>query len=77
LHFNLIGLTEHQIFLKEIGMNKDQVKGRAKEVKGKIKEVAGRVSGSVKTEAKGMAEKTAGKVQAAYGDTKDRMSKGR
>ena len=57
-------------------MNKDQVKGRVKEVKGKIKEVAGRVAGNVKTEAKGMAEKTAGKVQAAYGDSKDRMSKG-
>lgn len=56
-------------------MNKDQVKGRVKEAKGKIKEVAGRVTGNVKTEAKGMSEKTAGKVQAAYGDTKDRMGK--
>jgi uncharacterized protein YjbJ (UPF0337 family) len=57
-------------------MNKDQVKGRVKEVKGKVKEVAGRVTGSLKTEAKGIAEKTAGKVQAAYGDTKDRLNKG-
>ena len=58
-------------------MNKDQVKGRAKEVKGKIKEVAGKIVGNTRTEAKGMAEKTAGKVQAAYGDTKEQLKKGR
>jgi uncharacterized protein YjbJ (UPF0337 family) len=58
-------------------MNKDQVKGRAKEVTGKIKEVAGKVTGNTRTEAKGVAEKTAGKVQAAYGDTKEHMKKGR
>ncbi len=58
-------------------MNKDQVKGRAKEVTGKIKEVAGKVTGSSRTEAKGMAEKTAGKAQAAYGDTKEHLKKDR
>jgi uncharacterized protein YjbJ (UPF0337 family) len=58
-------------------MNKDQVKGRAKEVTGKIKEVAGRVTGNLKTEGKGIAEKTAGKVQSAYGDAKEESKKSR
>ncbi len=58
-------------------MNKDQVKGKTKEVTGKIKEVAGKVVGSTKTEAKGIAEKTAGKVQSAYGDAKEQMKKAR
>ena len=58
-------------------MNKDQVKGRAKEVKGKIKEVAGRIVGNDGAEAKGMVEKNAGKVQAAYGDTKENLKKAR
>lgn len=58
-------------------MNKDQVKGRTKQVTGKVKEVAGKVTGNVRTEAKGMAEKTAGKAQAAYGDTKEQIKKGR
>ena len=58
-------------------MNKDQVKGRAKQVAGKVKEVAGKVTGNVRTEAKGMAEKTAGKAQAVYGDTKEQIKKRR
>ena len=57
-------------------MNKDQVKGRAKEVTGKIKEVAGRVVGNPKAEAKGMVEKTAGKIQSSYGDAKEELKKG-
>ncbi len=35
-------------------MNRDQVKGRAREVAGKIEKTAGRAAGSVKTEAKGL-----------------------
>ena len=58
-------------------MNKDQVKGRTTQVTGKVKEVAGKVTGNVRTEAKGMAEKTAGKAQAVYGDTKEQIKKRR
>ena len=58
-------------------MNKDQVKGRAKEVKGKIKEVAGKIAGNASTELRGMVEKSAGKVQAAYVDTKESLKKAR
>jgi uncharacterized protein YjbJ (UPF0337 family) len=51
-------------------VNKDQVKGVAKEVSGSVKEAAGKVTGSKKTEAKGKIEKAAGKVQKAYGNAK-------
>jgi len=52
-------------------MNKDQVKGRAKEVKGKVKEVAGRISGNKDLEQRGKLEDVGGKIQAGYGDLKE------
>ncbi|MBK1672453.1 general stress protein CsbD [Ectothiorhodospira shaposhnikovii] len=52
-------------------MNKDQVKGRAKEVTGKVKEVTGRIVGNEKLEGKGKIQQAAGKVQADYGDLKE------
>jgi uncharacterized protein YjbJ (UPF0337 family) len=48
-----------------MGINKDQVKGRAKEVEGKIKEVAGKLVGNEKLEEKGKNQKTIGEAQAA------------
>ncbi|MGM0677129.1 CsbD family protein [Ectothiorhodospira marina] len=56
-------------------MNKDQVKGRAKEATGKVKEVTGRAVGNEKLEAKGKIEKGAGHVQAEYGDVKEDLKK--
>jgi len=56
-----------------MGINKDQVEGRAKEAAGKIQEVAGKTMGSGTQQAKGMANKVAGKVQATYGDAKETM----
>ena len=55
-------------------MNKDQVKGRAKEVTGTVKEAAGRATGRPSTELKGAAEKVIGKTQAEYGDAKERTA---
>jgi uncharacterized protein YjbJ (UPF0337 family) len=52
-------------------MNRDQVKGRAKEVAGKIEKNAGRAVGSAKTEAKGLAKEVAGKVQKNLGDARN------
>ncbi len=57
-------------------MNKNQVKGRAKEVSGKVKEVTGNVVGDKNLEAKGNIEKNVGKIQAAYGDAKSDLKKG-
>jgi uncharacterized protein YjbJ (UPF0337 family) len=58
-------------------MNKDQVKGRVKEAEGKVKEVTGKIVGNKNLEAKGAVQKTAGKVQAGYGDLKDDLKKTR
>ena len=52
-------------------MDKDRVEGSAHEAKGKIKEIAGKVTGDAKLEGEGKAEKTAGKVQNAWGGIKD------
>ncbi len=56
-------------------MNRDQVKGRAKEVAGKIEKDVGRVSGSAKTEAKGLAKEAVGKVQKNVGDARNARDK--
>lgn len=52
-------------------MNKDQVKGVAKDIAGKAQETAGQVTGSNKQQAKGVAKQAEGKVQKAAGDVKD------
>jgi uncharacterized protein YjbJ (UPF0337 family) len=53
---------------KETVMDKNQVKGRAKEVSGTVKEAVGKIVGDEKMEAEGNIKKNVGKVQAAYGD---------
>ena len=54
-------------------MDKDRIKGSAKEAKGKVKEVAGKVTGDAKLESEGKADKTAGKVRNAFGGLKDTL----
>ncbi|HEV2008442.1 MAG TPA: CsbD family protein [Burkholderiales bacterium] len=49
-------------------MNKDQVKGAAKDVAGKIQEGAGKLVGSKSQQAKGLAKQVAGKTQKGFGD---------
>ena len=49
-------------------MNKDQVKGTAKDVAGKIQEKAGKLVGSKSQQAKGLAKQVAGKTQKGFGD---------
>lgn len=56
---------------QEIGMNKDQVKGRIKEATGKTKKVTGKIIGNKSMEAEGKVDETLGKVQKGYGDLKD------
>ena len=58
-------------------MNKDQIKGQAKEIEGKVKEVAGKIVGNEKLEIKGKIDKATGKAQSAYGDLKDAVKKQR
>ena len=52
-------------------MHKDEIKGAAKDMKGSMKEAAGKATGDREMEAKGMAEKTEGKVQKGVGNLKD------
>jgi uncharacterized protein YjbJ (UPF0337 family) len=52
-------------------MNKDQVKGKAKDIGGKIQEGVGKVVGSNKQQAEGLAKQAEGKVQEKTGDVKE------
>jgi len=54
-------------------MNKDQVKGRAEQASGSVKEAAGKLVGNKKLEGEGKVDKAAGKVQAGYGDAKEKV----
>ena len=49
-------------------MNKDQVKGTAKDIAGKVQEKAGKLVGSKKQQAKGLAKQISGKLQKGAGD---------
>jgi uncharacterized protein YjbJ (UPF0337 family) len=54
-------------------MNKDQVKGRAKELQGKINEVTGEVLGDKKLEVEGKIQQIGGKARAKLGDVKQNV----
>ena len=58
-------------------MNKDQVKGTAKDIGGKIQEKVGKVVGSSEQQAKGVAKQVEVKVQETYGDAKEEVVKDR
>ena len=58
------------IFKRRLSMNKDQVKGTAKDVEGKVQEEAGRAVGSKEHETKGLGKQVSGKAQKKYGDAK-------
>jgi uncharacterized protein YjbJ (UPF0337 family) len=51
-------------------MNKDQVKGGAKDVAGKVQEEAGKLIGSREQQIKGLSKQISGKVQKGVGDAK-------
>jgi len=53
-------------------MDKDRIKGAAREAKGSIKEAAGKITGDSKIEAEGKADKILGKAQNAVGGLKDK-----
>jgi uncharacterized protein YjbJ (UPF0337 family) len=52
-------------------MNKDQVKGAAKDVAGKVQEEAGKLTGNKEQQAKGLAKQVSGKIQKNFGDAKE------
>lgn len=54
-------------------MNKDQVKGRIKTATGTVKVVTGNAVGNDRLAGKGEVEKAGGKIQAGYGDLKEKL----
>lgn len=52
-------------------MNKDQIKGTAKDVVGKVQQEAGKLVGSGKQQARGLAKQISGKLQKGVGDVKE------
>lgn len=52
-------------------MNKDQVKGSAKDMGGKVQQKAGELVGSEEQQLKGMKNQAEGKIQKGVGDTKE------
>lgn len=51
-------------------MNKDQVKGAARQTAGKVQKKAGKLTGSTSQQLKGSARELAGRAQKAYGNAK-------
>lgn len=54
-------------------VNRDQVSGVIKQAKGAIKQSTGKVTGNKQTQAEGLADRVAGKVQKGYGDLKEKI----
>ena len=52
-------------------MNKDHVKGEAKDIAGKVQQKVGEATGSTEQQVKGAAKQVEGKVQKGVGDVKD------
>jgi uncharacterized protein YjbJ (UPF0337 family) len=63
----------HKPISEEPNMNKDQVKGAAKDIAGKIQEEAGKVVGSTEQQAKGLKKQVEGKVQQQIGNLKETL----
>ena len=62
--------------VRGFSMNKDELKGKAKQAKGAIKEKAGELADSPELQAEGMADRASGKVQEGFGAAKRKVSEG-
>ena len=56
-------------------MNRDQVKGAAKDVAGKVQRKVGQMTGSTSQQVKGGARQMEGKLQKGAGDLRDSADK--
>jgi uncharacterized protein YjbJ (UPF0337 family) len=57
-------------------VNRDQVKGTAKDVAGKVQRKFGELTGNKRQQAKGAAKQVAGKVQRGMGNVEQALDKG-
>jgi uncharacterized protein YjbJ (UPF0337 family) len=55
-------------------MNKDQVKGVAKDIAGKVQEKAGKLVGSKEQQVKGLGKQISGQAEKTYGDAKEAVN---
>ena len=56
-------------------MDKDRIKGAAKQAKGAVKEAVGKAIGDAKLTTEGRSDKVEGKIQNAVGGLKDALRK--
>ncbi len=56
-------------------MNKNQIKGAAKDVVGKVQEEAGKLVGSKEQQVKGLNKQIAGKAEKSFGDAKEAVKR--
>jgi uncharacterized protein YjbJ (UPF0337 family) len=56
-------------------MNKDEVKGKAKDIAGRVERQVGEWTGDEKAQVKGAAKQVEGKVQNTWGKAKDAVKK--
>ncbi|BAX62797.1 CsbD family protein [Burkholderia stabilis] len=56
-------------------MDSNRIEGKLKQLKGSLKEALGKVTGDRKTEAEGIAEQQAGKIQEQAGESTDAVRK--
>ena len=56
-------------------MNKNQIKGAAKDVAGKVQEEAGKLVGSKEQQVKGLNKQSAGKSEKTFGDAKEAVKR--
>jgi uncharacterized protein YjbJ (UPF0337 family) len=54
-------------------LDKDRIKGSAKQAKGAIKEAVGKLTGDAKLEGEGKADRAEGKIQNTIGGIKDAL----
>ncbi len=54
-------------------MNRDQVKGKAKDIAGKIQQKTAQVTGSTSQQVKGVARQVEGKMQKGVGDAHEAL----
>lgn len=57
-------------------VDKDRIKGAAKQVRGKAKTIAGKALGDEKLKNEGRADQVKGKIQNAVGGLKDKVREG-
>ncbi|MEO6976140.1 MAG: CsbD family protein [Gallionella sp.] len=58
-------------------MNKDQVKGVAKDIAGKVQEKVGQLDGNKEQQVKGLGKQISGKTEKTYGDVKKAVKDGK